>query len=87
MGVVSPVSTYLLLGFIPEGVVEKSEVLGAVWQGGKNAVIREEPGIGNGTRHDNIWPEISPYQALWRYAIDVRPVYPRGIYSLGLFVT
>lgn len=36
-GWVSPVSPVLLLGFTPEGVAEKSEVLGEVLRGGKNA--------------------------------------------------
>jgi hypothetical protein len=31
------VSPFLLLGFTPEGVAEKSEVLGEVLRGGKNA--------------------------------------------------
>lgn len=36
-GWVSPASAFLLLGFPPEGVVEKSEILGAVFPLGKNA--------------------------------------------------
>lgn len=75
-GWVSPASPFLLLTFTPEGLLRNLRY----WEQyckRQECSIREEPRPGNGTAPGRT----SHPTKLWRQAIGVRPVYPRGIYS------
>lgn len=63
-GWVSPAAPFLLLTFTPEGLLRNLRYWEQYCKRQECSMIREEPRPGNGTRPDNTWPDISPYQAL-----------------------